>query len=200
MTKSQTHQEEMLSKEGTQSYQIVKNSLNETPKPPEERVTSENHPTTPTPGLHLNQTIPTNILQDTFYGTRVVVLVKSDFADEIICDVRTNVRHLSEVCENDELNEGVIVEIKGKSYRWVEGEYENDIIFDRKLVEEVFHKIDSQATDSRIKRITCELDEKRNKLLRETDEMRKLEDELKWLQHEQEKQIPEDVTDQIIGE
>ena len=130
----------------------------------------------------------------------MVVMGKSDFADEIICDVRTDVRHLSEVCENDDPNEGVIVEIKGKSYRWVEGEYGNDIIFDRKLVEEVFHQIDSQATDSRIKRIICELEEKRNKLLRETDEMRKLEEELKWLQHEQEKQIPEDVTDQLIGE
>ena len=128
---------------------------------------------------------------------------KSDFADEIICDVRTDVRHLSEVCENDDPNEGVIVEIKGKSYRWVEGEYGNDIIFDRKLVEEVFHKIDSQATDSRIKRITYELEEKRNKLLRETDQMRKLEEELKWLQHEQEKAEPsqindgEDITDEL---
>ena len=194
-----TSYEKMMEEDYSKLTEKKKGSQNENRKPPAEHATSENPPMTPTPGLLQTRTSPTDI-PEPFYGTRVVVLVKSDFADEIICDVRTNVRHLSEVCENDELNEGVIVEIKGKSYRWVEGEYENDIIFDRKIVEEVFHKIDSQATDSRIKRITCELDEKRNKLLRETDQMRKLEEELKWLQHEQEKQVPEDVTNELFEE
>ena len=206
MTKSQTHQEEMLSKEGTQSYQIVKNSLNETPKPPEERVTSENHPTTPIPGPPLNQTIPTNILQDTFYGTRLVLLNNNDGDTIIISDTRLSVRHLDEINEEQLPTDSVIFDdIKGKSYVYVEV-YPSDnsvdcgVIFDRKCVEEIFKKVDSETTNARIKNITWELVRKKEKLLMETDELQRLEEELKWLQHEQKKQIPEDITDQIIGE
>ena len=57
-----------------------------------------------TPGPPRARTSPTEA-PDPFYGTRVVVMGKSDFADEIICDVRTDVRHLSEVCENDEISD-----------------------------------------------------------------------------------------------
>jgi len=148
---------------------------------------------------------PTEALQP-FYGTRLVLLNNNDGDTIIISDTRLSVRHLDEINEEQLSSDSVIFDdIKGKSYVYVEV-YPSDnsvdcgVIFDRKCVEEIFKKVDSETTNARIKNITWELVRKKEKLLMETDELQRLEEELKWLQHEQKKQIPEDITDQIIGE
>jgi len=129
----------------------------------------------------------------------MVFLNPKELDTQIISDVRMDVRHLDEIDSNDDqISEGVVVEIDGRSYLWVDGEYENDIIFDRKLVEKVFEKIDSQATDARIKKVSYELEAKKKRLASEMQELQKLEEELKWLQHEQKKQEPEDITNEIF--
>jgi len=135
-----------------------------------------------------------------------VLLNNNDGDTIIISDTRLSVRHLDEINEEQLPTDSVIFDdIKGKSYVYVEV-YPSDnsvdcgVIFDRKCVEEIFKKVDSETTNARIKNITWELVRKKEKLLMETDELQRLEEELKWLQHEQKKQIPEDITDQIIGE
>ena len=198
MTKSQTHQEEMLSKD-----QIAKSSPNETPKPPAGHVTSESPPMTPTPGPPQTRMSPTETLQP-FYGTRLLVINNSDNrSTTIISDMRLDVRVLDPVLLKDTLKtDDVLITIKDKSYVF-SPDYMNgmiELVFNKKLVNEIFQKIDSETTTSKIKELTWELSQKKEKLVKETEKLLRLEEELKWLQHEQKKQIPEDVTNELFEE
>ena len=193
-----------MSKEGTQSYQIAKSSPNETPKPPEGRATSESPPMTPTPGPPQTRTSPTEALQP-FYGTRLLVISNSDNrSTTIISDMRLDVRVLDPVLLEDTLKtDDVLITIKDKSYVF-SPDYMNgmiELVFDKKLVNEIFQKIDSETTTSKIKELTWELAQKKEKLVKETEKLLRLEEELKWLQHEQEKAEPspppDDVTDDL---
>jgi len=120
--------------------------------------------------------------------------------------MRLDVRVLDPFLKSAERYDDVLITIKNKSYVYSPfcGDDEPngmiELVFDKKLVNEIFQKIDSETTTSRINELTWELAQKKEKLVKETEKLLRLEEELKWLQHEQKKQEPEDITDQIIGE
>jgi len=118
--------------------------------------------------------------------------------------MRLDVRVLDPVLLEDTLKtDDVLITIKDKSYVF-SPEYMNgmiELVFDKKLVNEIFKKIDSETTTSKIKELTWELAQKKEKLVKETEKLLRLEEELKWLQHEQKKAEPppppDDVTDDL---
>ena len=133
-----------------------------------------------------------------------MLLNNNDGDTIIISDTRLSVRHLDEINEEQLPTDSVIFDdIKGKSYVYVEV-YPSDnsvdcgVIFDRKCVEEIFKKVDSETTSIRIKNIAWEIEKKREKMTMEVEELQRLEEELKWLKHQQKKSEPEDVTNEIF--
>ena len=124
--------------------------------------------------------------------------------------MRLDVRVLDPVLLEDTLkSDDVLITIKNKSYVYSPfcGDDEPngmiDLVFDKKLVNDIFQKIDSETTTSRIKELIWELEQKKKNLINETEKLLRLEEELKWLRHEQKKAEPsqvndgEDITDEL---
>jgi len=122
--------------------------------------------------------------------------------------MRLDVRVLDPFLKSAERYDDVLITIKNKSYVYSPfcGDDEPngmiELVFDKKLVNEIFQKIDSETTTSRINELTWELAQKKEKLVKETEKLLRLEEELKWLQHEQDKVTPsqtppEDVTEDL---
>lgn len=139
-----------------------------------------------------------------FYGTRLLLISNSDNrSTTIISDMRLDVRVLDPILLEDTLkSDDVLITIKDQSYVY-SPDYMNgmiDLVFDKKLVNEIFQKIDSETTTSRIKELTWELQQKKEKLVKETEKLLRLEEELKWLQHEQKKATPSPVPPDDVTE
>jgi hypothetical protein len=137
-----------------------------------------------------------------FYGTRLVFLNNNEGDTIIVSDTRISVRRLDEINEDQVPDGSVIVETRAKKYTYSDGSPDGGILFDRTFVEDIFKQVDSQTKSIRIKNITFELVKKKEKLMMETEELQRLEEELKWLKHEKEKVTPspappEDVTEDL---